>query len=53
MPLPFKNPDLCFPDKKDQVMKRLKHFERKFAKKLFFFEHYKIFTEDMIKKGLC
>ena len=47
----FKNPDVCFPDNKGQVMKRLKHLERKFAKNPSFFEHYKIFIEDMIKKG--
>ena len=51
LPLPFKNPGVCFPDNKGQVMKRLKHLERKFARTPFFFEHYKIFMEDMIKKG--
>ena len=49
--LPFKSPDVCFPDNKGQVMKRGKHLERKFGKNPSFFEHYKIFIEDMIKKG--
>ena len=31
VPLPFKNSDLCFPDNKGRVIKRLKHLERKLA----------------------
>ena len=51
VPLPFKNPNVCFLDNKGQGMKRLKHLERLFAKNPSFFEHYKIFIEDMIKRG--
>ena len=45
VPLPFKNPDVCFPNNKVQVIKSLKYLERNF-------EHYKIFIEDLMKKGL-
>ena len=35
--LPFKSPDVYFPDNKGQVMKRVKHLERKFGKNPSFF----------------
>ena len=53
VPLPFKNPDACFPDKKCWVMMKIKHSERKYARTPFFFEHFKTFVEYMTKKGLC
>ena len=37
VPLRFKKPNVYFPDNKGQVMKRLKHLERKSTKNPFFF----------------
>ena len=51
VPLAFMKQDVNFPDNKDQVMKRLKHLERKFTKNLLLHKHYINFIKDMIKKG--
>ena len=49
--LAFMKQDVNFPDNKDQVMKRLKHLQRKFTKNLLLHKHYINFIKDMIKTG--
>ena len=51
LPLPFKNPDVKMPNNITVAEKRLQSLKRKLQKNPTFYDHYKTFMDDLMKKG--
>ena len=51
VPLPFRNPDIRFPNNPAQAVKCLEYLDKRFKRDGTFLDDYKKFIEDMISKG--